>query len=62
MGGRNQAMGKMGLGMGGSVRAAKGKIRAAKGLIRAAMLAAAAFYGIFLLRALQLAGAADRKG
>ena len=55
MGGRNQAMGKMGLGMGGSVRAAKG-------IIRAAMLAAAVFYGIFLLRALQLAGAADRKG
>ena len=32
------------------------------GIIRAAMLAAAVFYGVFLLRALQLAGAADREG
>ena len=47
MDGRKRAMGESGLGM--------------CGIIRAAMLAAVFFYGVFLLRALQLAGAADRE-
>lgn len=62
MDGRNRTGEESGLGMDGSGRVAKGKIRAANGKIRAAMLAAVVFYGIFLLRALQLAGAADREG